>query len=214
MKKIILLTSMIFITGIAKAQPEHHAYASLKMGIGSTTIYIDKDTKFGDYLVAISGNNSYDPSGLLLEFSPAMGVDVTMNSQGWFHLRVEAEMGYDLYSENGDIKDNYTVTNKIKVKLNQFFWLMNGYADFKIGNIIPYVGFGAGYSFGKNKTTINDESESVNDNGIIYALYAGIGYRFSDITTFDFGYRRVNAPAEYDGSYIFNSIRLGARFRI
>ena len=80
--------------------------------------------------------------------------------------------------------------------------------------MIPYIGFGLGYSFGKYETTINGDSESVNDNGILYAMHLGLAYKFSDITTFDLGGRRVYAPAEDDGKYVFDSIRLGLRFRI
>lgn len=216
MKKYLLLASTIFVTGIANAQSTY--YVSAKMGLGDTTIYVDGDTKLGDYLVRISGNKEYDASGLLLEFSPAIGIDATLNSQGWFHMRLEGEFGYNYYSEDGDIKDYYTVTNKIQVKLNHFFFLANGYADFRIDNVIPYIGFGLGYGFGKNETTISntggESSESTNDNGILYALHFGLAYKYSDITTFDLGCRRVYAPAEDDGQYVFDSIRLGLRFRI
>jgi len=219
MKKILLLTGMIFITDAALARSVHTPiYVSIKAGLGDTTIYVDNDTKLGDFLVEDSGNNKYDASGLLTEFSTAFGVDATMNSGGWFHLRLEGELGYNYYYENGNIKDYYTVTNEIKVKLNQFSVLVNGYADFRIDNVTPYIGIGLGYGFGKNEITVSNTlgefRESATDNGILYALHLGMAYRFSDVTTLDLGARRVYAPAEDDGQYVFDSIRLGLRFRI
>lgn len=222
MKKLLFLTSMILITNVANAETEY--YAAMKMGIGDATIYVNSDDKLGDYLVRISEAESglngynYDASGLLWEVSPAIGVDWAMNLYGWFHLRLEGEFGYNRYHEKGKLKYNYAVTDRTKVELNQFFMLVNGYADFRIDKVVPYIGLGLGYGFGKDELTISNEygdfSDSINDNGIIYALHLGVGYKFSEITTFDLGLRRVYAPAEDKGSYIFDTVRLGARFRI
>ena len=229
MKKILLLVGMIFITNVANARTEY--YASVKMGVGGTTIYVDGNTTFGDYLVqtaeydtGLSGYK-YEHSGLLWEMSPAIGIDWsggnTYGAPGrydWFHLRLEGELGYNHYNENGKLKYYYTVTDKTKIKFDQIFFLANGYADFRIDNIIPYVGLGLGYGFGKQEVTLNNDygefSDSTNDNGIIYALHLGVGYKSSDITTFDLGYRRLYMPTEDNGQYIFNTIRFGARFRI
>lgn len=226
MKKILLLTSMILAAGAANAQTEY--YASAKLGIGDTTIYVDGDTKFGDYLVQEFGPGyRFDDSGLLWEISTAVGVDwspnsmyVKQNPYGWFHLRLEGEFGYNNYNEDGKLRHDYLIDAMTEIKYDHIFLLANGYADFKIDNVIPYIGFGFGYSFGREEATITDInngeelSDSINDNGIIYALHAGIGYKYSDITTLDLGYRRVWMPTEEDGMNVFGTVRLGARFRI
>ena len=225
MKKILLLTSMIFITSVANAAQTEY-YAAVKTGVGDTTIYVNGDTKLGDYLVSESGNGyKYDASGILWGISSAVGIDwslntmyTTQNPYGWFHLRLEGELGYNNYSESGKLKYDYAVTDRIKVKLNQIAFLANGYADFRIHKVVPYIGLGFGYSFGKAELTLSNEygefNNSVNDNGILYGFYLGVGYKYSDITTFDLGYKRFYAPTEDDGKYVFDSVRLGARFRI
>ncbi len=222
MKKIILLTSMIAMTSVASAQTEY--YFSTKMGIGDTDIYVDNDTKFSDYIIKTAERNSgltgfeYDASGLLWELSPAVGIDWTINNSGWFHIRLEGEMGYNHYYEDGKLKYNNMVSDKIKVEFNDIFFLVNGYADFRINKIVPYVGLGLGYGWGKKEMTVNNGlgefNNSDNDRGGLIALHLGLAYKYSDITTFDFGIRAVDAPVENDGSYIYTTARLGARFRI
>lgn len=230
MKKILLLISMIFITNVANAKFEH--YASVKMGVGHTTIYVDEHDKFGDYFVKVYeqevlGVNglTYNSSGMLWELSPALGIDWTAgdtygtpNRYDWFHLRLEGELGYNHYTENGKFKYNYMIMEKSAINMNEIFLLANGYMDFWIDKFIPYVGLGFGYGFGKAEATltVNGEeiNDSTNDNGIIYALHLGVGYKHSDITTLDLGCRRVYVPTQDNGRYIFDTIRLGARFRI
>ena len=217
MKKILLLISMILITNVADARMEY--YASIKAGAGDTTIYVDGDKKIGDYLVKEleiyrGPGLQYDDSGLLWEISPAIGIDWAMNLYGWFHLRLEGELGYNHYREDGTVKKDYAITDRVKVKSDQIFLLANGYADFRIDKVIPYVGLGLGYGFGRDGITVDNLHESTNDSGIIYALHLGVGYKYSDITTFDLGLRRVYVPVEDDGQYDFDTIRLGARFRI
>lgn len=226
MKKILVLAAMVLITNVANAQTEY--YVSAKLGGGDTTIYADGDTKVGDYLVdtfnALDGAHyRYSNSGFLWEGSVAVGLDwspgkmyVKKNPYDWFHLRLEAEAGYNNYREDGKLKENYVVKHDVEIKYDHFFLLANGYADFKIDSVVPYVGLGIGYSFGKEEVTIKDidYSDSIDDDGVIYALHAGVGYKYSDITTLDLGYRRVYAPTEGDGLNVFSTIRLGARFRI
>lgn len=211
MKKILLITGMIFITNMANADPEY--YTSIKIGVGTTTIYQD-NTKLDDYFV--QNGFQYDSSGgLLLEMSPTIGFDLAINSKGWLHFRLEGELGYNNYHEDIKLRENSTDYN-LTIKFNQIFFLVNGYMDFRIYKFSPYVGLGFGYGWGE--ITIGNKNDGSNDpvdaNGGIYALHAGISYKYSDITTFDLGVRRVYAPAEDDGSYVFDSIRLGFRFRI
>ncbi len=222
MKKILLLTSLIAITSAANAQTEY--YFSTKLGLGDTTIYVDDDTEFGDYLVKEAEKDTgltgfkYDASGLLWELSPAVGIDWTINDSGWFHIRLEGELGYNHYHENGKFKYNSMVTSKEKIEFNDVFFLVNGYADFRINKIVPYIGLGLGHGWGKKEMTVNNGlgefNSSDNDHGVLVALHLGVAYKYSDITTFDFGIRTVDAPVEDDGSYIYTSARLGARFRI
>lgn len=221
MKKVILLTSTIVMTSVANAQTTY--YTSVKMGIGDTAIYID-NAEFGDFLVKSAERNTgytgfkYDSSGLLLELSPAMGIDWTLNNSGWFHIRLEGELGYNRYRENGKLKYNSMVTDKTEVEFNDFFFLVNGYTDFRIHRIIPYIGFGLGHGWGKNKIMLSNAygefGDSIHDDGLLVALHFGVAYKYSNITTFDLGFRNVYAPTEDDGSYNFTTLRLGARFRI
>lgn len=228
MKKFLVIIGVIFIANVANAQVGY--YASAKVGAGGATIYVDDDTRLGDWLVEVSEQASghrgykYSDSGLLWEISAAVGIDwtpgkmyVKKNPYDWFHLRLEGEFGYNNYREEGKLRYDYTVTDRIKIKYDHFFILANGYADFRIDSVVPYIGLGVGYGLGKEEAILNNDeshSESIDDSGIIYALHAGVGYKYSDITTFDLGYRRVYAPAEDDGQTVFNTIRLGARFRI
>jgi len=226
MKKILVLIGMIFITCAANAQIEY--YTSIKLAVGSTTIYVDDNTTLGDYLAAVSGAGyKYDGSGLLLGISSAVGIDwspnkmyVNQHPYGWFHLRLEGELGYNYYSHDGKLRYDYQITDKINVNLKHLSVLANGYADFRINKVIPYVGLGAGYSFGKAEIAVinteygDEHSDSDDDSGFIYALYLGVGYKYSDITTFDLGYRRVYAPTKDDGLYVFSMLRLGVRLRI
>jgi opacity protein-like surface antigen len=223
MKKIVLLTSVVCITNAANAYTEY--YVSAKADFGDTTIYADDDTKIGDYLAQTLGTGyKYDASGFLWGISPAVGLDwspnsmyVAQNPYAWFHLRLEGEFGYNNYREDGKLRYDYEITDEIEIKLDHFFMMANGYADFRINKVVPYFGLGIGYSFGKEGWTLSgnhEGSDSASDNGFLYGLYAGVGYKFSDITTFDLGYRRIYAPAEDDGMYVFSGVRLGARFRI
>lgn len=227
--KFLLFTGMVLITNVANAQTEY--YTSVKVGAGDTTIYVNNDDKFGDYLVKVSEENSgnkgytYDDNGLLWELSAAVGIDwspnelyVKQNPYSWFHLRLEGEFGYNNYRESGKLRYNYTVTDEIKIKYDHLFAIANGYADFRIDKVVPYIGLGVGYSFGNEELKLNnnfgESGDSADDSGFIYALYLGVGYKYSDITTFDLGVRRVYAPAKHDGLDIFDTIRLGTRFRI
>ena len=224
MKKFLLLTGMILVTNIANAETEF--YTSVKMGIGGTTIYVNNDDELGDYLVKDSGPGyRYSDTGLLWEMSAAVGIDwsprkmyVKQDPNEWFHLRLEGEFGYNNYHKNGKLMYDYAVTDNIEIKSNNFFALVNGYTDFKIDSIVPYLGLGIGYSFGNEETKLINShgtfSDSVDADGIIYALHLGVGYKYSDITTFDLGGRRVYAPAEDSGKVIFDTVRLGVRFRI
>ena len=227
MKKFLLLVGMICVTRVANAQTEY--YVSAKLGAGDTTIYVNDDDKFGDYLVdtfeEIDGDGfKYNDSGFLWEMSAAVGLDwapgkmyVKKNPYDWFHLRLEAELGYNNYHETGKVRQNYTLKDRVKLTEYHFFALANGYADFRIDNVVPYIGLGIGYSFGNEEVKISgahEFSNAVDDDGVIYALHAGVGYKYSDITTLDLGFRRVYAPAEDGGRYIFDTLRLGARFRI
>lgn len=211
MKKFLLIAGMIFVTGIASANQTY--YVSVKMGGGTTTIYQD-NTKIDDYFV--QNGFKYDASGgVLLEVSPAIGIDWALNTEKWLHLRLEAELGYNHYRENMKLKkdaDKYDFT----VKFDQVFFLANGYMDFRIDRFSPYVGLGFGYSWGDMAMRDNDDGARIpmDANGGLYALHFGLAYKYSDITTFDLGCRRVYAPAEDDGQYVFDSIRLGLRFRI
>lgn len=222
MKKILLLLGAILITNAANAKSEY--YASVKIGVGDTAIYQD-DMKLGDYLVKVvkdfNDGSVYDASGLLLGVSSALGIDwspnsmyVTQNPYGWFHLRLEAEFGYNNYRQDGKIRHDHEITDAIKIKFNDFFLLANGYADFHIDRVVPYIGLGLGYSFGNQEWTVDGDVYPLHDNGLLYALYAGVGYKYSDITTFELGYSRIYAPAKDDGLYVLGSVRLGARFRI
>ncbi|MBP5795026.1 MAG: hypothetical protein J6W41_03335 [Alphaproteobacteria bacterium] len=229
MKKFIVIAGLVFITNVANAKLE--SYASVKMGIGDTTIYVDGDKTIGDWFIEISESNTgmsgfeYGDSGFLWELSPAIGIDWTpdnkygmRNQYHWFHLRGEIEAGYNHYRENGKLTYNYAITDIATINFNQVFVLANGYADFKIEQFAPYIGFGIGYSFGTSDITIanayGEFNDSVNDNGVIYALNLGLGVKYSDITTFDFGVRRVYVPTDDSGKYIFDTVRVGARFRI
>jgi opacity protein-like surface antigen len=229
MKKFLLLFGAVFITNVANAQTEY--YVSGKVGIGDTTIYVNDNDKLGDYLVNVSEENTglvgyqYNDSGLLWEISAAVGLDwspgkmyVKQNPYEWFHLRLEGEFGYNNYHEDGRLRYDYAITDRIKVKTGHLFALVNGYADFRIDRVVPYIGLGIGYGFGNEEIKISNEfgdfSNSVDDSGVIYAVHFGVGYKYSDITTLDLGARRVYAPTEEDGMTIFDTIRLGARFRI
>ncbi|MBO7509127.1 MAG: porin family protein [Alphaproteobacteria bacterium] len=229
MKKILVLATAILVTNAANARTE--CYVSAKLGAGDTTTYVDHNDTLGDALVKMSeeetGNDGYrySDSGLLWEASVAAGLDwspgkmyVKKNPYDWFHLRLEAEFGYNNYRETGKLRYDYTITDKIKIEYDRFFMLVNGYADFRIDDVVPYVGLGMGYGLGKEEIRITNEhgrfSDYLDDDGLIYALHAGVGYRYSDITTLDLGFRRVYAPAEDGGRYIFDTLRLGARFRI
>lgn len=220
MKKFFcLVIGTIFITNAANAKSEY--YASVKTGVGDTAIYKD-DMKLGDYWVKDFNDGSrYDASGLLWGISAAVGIDwspnsmyVTQNPYSWFHLRLEGEFGYNNYRQDGKIRRGYEITNTVKIKFNDFFLLANGYADFRIDRVVPYIGLGLGYSFGNQEWTADGDVYPLHDNGLLYALYAGVGYQYSDITTFELGYSRIYAPAEDDGLYVLGSVRLGARFRI
>ncbi len=225
MKKIIFLAGAMFITNAAVAQTTY--YASVKLGLGDATLYVDGDTTMGEYLEDILGPGyTYNGRGTTWEFSPALGLDWSPNRMytkhnpfSWFHLRLEGEFGYNNYREKGNLKYNFTVTDKITMKMDQFFMLANGYADFHINDVIPYVGLGLGYSFGTQELTSVDTnnietSDFVNDKGIIYALHLGVAFKYSEITTVDLGYRRVYAPSDDNGMNVFGSFRLGGRFRI
>lgn len=211
MKKFFLLTGMVLITGVANADPTY--YASVKMGGGNTTVY-QGDTKLGDYFVQ-NGFEFDSSGGLLLEISPAVGIDWILNSKGWLHFRLEGELGYNHYRENIKLKDD-TDSYSLTIKSDQIFFLANGYMDFRIKKFALYAGLGFGYSWGDIAIRDNNDgsNEPVDANGGIYALHFGLAYKYSDITTFDLGCRRVYAPAEDDGQYVFDTIRLGFRFRI
>lgn len=218
MKKILLLTSMIVITSAANAETEY--YFSTKLGLGDTTIYVNNDTEFGDYLERAAERNTgltgfkYDADGLLWELSPAVGVDWTINNSGWFHIRLEGELGYNHYYEEGKLKYGSIVSDTTEIEFSNVFFLVNGYADFRIDKVVPYIGLGLGHGWGKNEITINNYNDSVNTHGALVALHLGVAYKYSDTTTYDLGIRSVDAPVEDDGSYVFTTIRLGARFRI
>ncbi len=227
MKKFLLLFGMICVTGVANAQTEY--YVSAKLGAGDTTIYVNDDDKIGDALVDAYNKHDgdgykYNNSGLLWEASAAVGLDwvpgkmyVKKNPYDWFHLRLEAELGYNNYREKGKLRQNYVLKHEVELKEDHFFALLNGYADFRIDSVIPYIGLGIGYSLGNEEVQVSEPdgySNAVDDDGVIYAVHAGVGYKYSDITTLDLGFRRVYAPAEDGGRYIFDTLRLGARFRI
>ena len=218
MKKILLFASMMAVASVANAQTEY--YVSGKAGLGDTTIYVDHDDTFDDFLIQYAEINTgmrgfdYDASGLLWELSPAIGIDWTINEAGWFHVRLEGELGYNNYSENGKLKYNSVITDKVKIDFKQGVFLVNGYADFRIDKLVPYVGLGFGHGWGKQEITINNYNDSVNDHGRLWALHAGVAYKYSDVATFDLGIRKVYMPVEDDGSYVFTTIRLGTRFRI
>ncbi len=222
MKKILLLTSVLAITSVANAQTEY--YFSTKLGFGDTTINVDKNTEFDEYIVKVAEMNTgligfeYDVSGLLWELSPAIGVDWTINDSGWLHVRLEGELGYNHYYEDGNLKYNSMLSDNIQIEFNDMFFLVNGYVDFRIDKIVPYVGLGLGHGWKKEEIIINNGlgeiNDSVNDHGVLGAWHLGVAYKYSDIITFDFGIRSINVPTEDDGSYVYTTARLGARFRI
>lgn len=229
MKKFIVIFCLAFITSAAHAKLE--SYAGFKMGVGDATIYVDGDRKIGDWFVDVSEENTgtsgfeYGSNGFLWEISPAIGIDWTPDNQygmrnkyHWFHMRGEIEAGYNHYRQDGKLKYNYEITDIAKVDFSQIFLLANGYADFRIEQFAPYIGFGIGYGFGTSEITITNAygefNDSANDSGMIYALHFGVGYKYSDITTFDLGARRVYVPTTDDGKYVFDTLRIGARFRI
>ena len=155
MKKIFCCLVMILVTSVANAQTEY--YTSLKVGMGDTTIYVNGDDKLGNSLEELTGYR-YSDTGLLWEVSASLGFDwspgkmyVTKNPHDWFHLRLEGEFGYNNYRENGKLRNNYTVADRIRVKYDNFFVLANGYADFRIDRFVPYFGLGIGYSFGNEE---------------------------------------------------------------
>lgn len=225
MKKIILLMCLLAVTDVANAKTEH--YASIKAGFGNTTIYVDKNTKLGDWLVQESGSAgySYDSSGLLWDLSSAIGIDWTpgdtygvKSPYDWFHMRLEGEIGYNRYVENGKLKYGYAITDKTSIRFDKLFIMANGYMDFRIDKVSPYFGLGIGYGLGKEDITISNTAgefnDSANNTGIIYALSLGVAYKYSNITTLDFGLRRIYVPMEDDGRYVYDTIRFGTRFRI
>ena len=232
MKKFLVLVGMLLVTNVANAKFEH--YASVKLGIGDLTMYTHGHHELGDDLVDIFEEETglpgfkYSDMGWLWDGSAAIGFDwspgkmyVKKNPYDWFHLRLEGEFGYNNYRGNGKLRQNYEVRDKTKVKYDHFFALVNGYADFRIDDFVPYFGVGIGYSTGKKELQIRGvdviggkASNNINDDGLIYALHLGLGYKCSDITTLDFGVKKVYAPAEDNGMDVFDTVRLGARFRI
>ncbi len=218
MKKILLLATIIGLTNTANAQTEY--YTSVKAGLGSTAMYVNNDTEFGDALAqswedayGLTGFE-YKSGGILWEISPSVGIDWTLNNSGWLHARLEGELGYNRYHETGKVKRNMEIFSETEINFDDIFLLINGYMDFKIDNAIPYIGIGIGHDWETVEITVDNLNESINDDGSIFALHLGMAYKYSYKTTFDFGVRRVYIPVENDESYVFTTARVGVRFRI
>jgi len=185
MKKLAMA---LLVAGVCAApslaQAEMTPYVRVAGGLGMAN---DSKEEYGGDL---TGEAEFD-SGLVLE--GAFGVKIDM-------FRVEAAVGYqsndvdkfkdaDGTVQDMDDMDGYSETGSIKS------YMINGYADFDMDGISPYVMAGMGIANVGGKVTYEDGDgdyfkATFGDQGVFaWQVGAGVGVKATDNITVDLGYR-------------------------
>lgn len=195
MKKIVL-TSLLAIFTATAAGAAVNPYASLKLGYadnnGVDVIY--QDEKIGEF-DGIAGFTGSAAGGASFDVYEMVGM--------------RAELEYTYLNAEQD-------RNTDPLGLVSHSFMINGYADFGDASwmVKPYVGLGAGYTFGQ----LSNNSVNEHVAGISYAVSGGITYAVSSNVVMDLGVKYTmqdlawskHTDLEYDTPVL--SFLLGARY--
>ena len=138
-----------------------------------------------------SVESSYDTGYTL---SGAIGREFLTN--GVISTRLEGEIGYssfDVDSHNIVGAGNFSGGNALG-STNALYGLANGYVDFNLGFIAPYVSGGVGYAsvdFDNHGVVPAGPELSDSGGGLAWQLGAGVGVSMTDTIKLDLGYRYV-----------------------
>ena len=98
---------------------------------------------------------------------------------------------------------DYVIDAMTDIKYDHIFLLANGYADFRIDKIVPYVGLGLGYSFGREEATITDINKLLKnqDSSKIYEKYQN-GLNLNDLGIYIYNRYKSKKYYYYTTNYI------------
>ncbi|MEM9733245.1 MAG: outer membrane beta-barrel protein [Pseudomonadota bacterium] len=140
-------------------------------------------------VLGTSVSNAYDPG---YNLSAALGY--SFNPTGLLGFRAEAELGYTSL----DI-DSHTVTGLGKFSggdatgdASAVYGLANGYVDYSLGTITPFISAGVGYGqVDLSQQGVTPTGVVMNDSGggLAWQVGAGAAFAVTDSVTVDLGYR-------------------------
>ena len=222
MKKSFLYTAaaMALVTASLPAHADGwYARADLSLIADGTA---DHDTLVANVPGALAVNS---------ESQDMWGGDIGLGYEFGDGFRIEGVLGYrsgDLDVSSAVVPGLVTAPPAVSAPdgdLDSWEAMLNVLYDFNEGGRLrPYVGVGMGAADVDAKahnlvnsttgTPVNGFSDS--DTGFAYQGLIGLGYKLSDRTTLDVGYRHFGAmglefegPGEYDTTYTDNSIMVG-----
>ncbi|MEL7274160.1 MAG: outer membrane beta-barrel protein [Pseudomonadota bacterium] len=161
---------------------EQSYYAAARIGAA-----FDAESRFG--VLGTTVGNAYDTG---YNFSVALGYG--FNPAGLVNFRAEAELGYTQL----DI-DSHTVAGLGKFSggdatgdASAVYGLANGYVDYSLGAITPFVSAGVGYGqLDLSQQGVTPTGVVMNDSagGLAWQVGAGAAFAVTDSVTVDLGYR-------------------------
>lgn len=162
--------------------PENRWYVGARIGAA----FAD-DTSFNTLGTVVT--NSYDTGYV---FSGAIGYEFGTDSP--ISARLEGELGYtafdiDAHSVAG--VGNFSGGNAFG-ETTALYGLVNGFLDYNLGVITPFVGAGVGYAnvdFSGHGTTPTGIVMNNDSSGLAWQVSAGAAYALTENTKLDFGYR-------------------------
>ncbi len=186
------LSAVALVTAMCLAAVGAHA--------GGTTSYdVDKDQGF--YLGATGGVSFYHQVDV-----DNKEVNTGFNVGGFAGYQFNQHWRSDLtvdYTRNG----LDTGSSGLKAHINQLHVLVNGYFDYPINEITPFVGLGLGYSGISSTGTANILGDVVTKasktyGGIGWQLTAGANYSLNHNLDLGLAYRLMATNATNDGKRI------------
>ena len=145
------------------------------------------DSKFNTLGTQVT--NSYDVG---YNLSAAVGYEFKNGAP--LSYRTEAEVGYMMFDIDKHNVAGVGVSSGANAfgETNSFYGLANGYIDYELGTITPFIGAGIGYAsldFSNHGTTGTGTVLNDSGAGLAWQVGAGAAYSLSDTLKIDLGYR-------------------------
>ncbi len=186
---------------------------------------------YGRADVGYGFDDSLDLSGPTINPAPSLNSAAEFDADWTQHLGLGYGFGKGLRLE-GEFAHRYNDfegSSSIREGGGAHAWsgMINGFVDFTLGPVMPYLGVGVGYAqvTASASTPSLAQSFDDSDSGFAYQGLAGLALPISERLKLDVGYRYFSAPdlefegfsngapATFEGDYVHHAATVGLRWQ-